>query len=165
MGAAACSSCSCGVARAEALYRRATPCTIRGNRHSQTVPIMSSTSISRKPVKKTLARPLGADIVMRDPKQFWLIEVKPHHASQQSLRKAFHQLVDRVRTSPGAVLYDAVESGVPTYMVDVIAGVMARASMGQPRPAMTPRVGPSSVRSTSCELRLGVMRAPGQPVG
>lgn len=128
MGAAACSSCSCGVARAEALYRRATPCTIRGNRHSQTVPIMSSTSISRKPVKKTLARPLGADIVMRDPKQFWLIEVKPHHASQQSLRKAFHQLVDRVRTSPGVVLYDAVESGVPTYMVDVIAGATGEAA-------------------------------------
>lgn len=103
-------------------------CTIWANRDSQTVPTMSTTSTAHKPIRKASTRSLAADIVIRDPKQFWLIEFKRHNASQQSSRKAFHELVDRVRASPGIVLYDAVESGVPTYMVDVIAGATGEAA-------------------------------------
>lgn len=36
-------------------------------------------------------------------------------------RRTFADLVARVIRSPGVVLFDAVEEGVPTYMVDVIA--------------------------------------------
>jgi putative toxin-antitoxin system antitoxin component (TIGR02293 family) len=103
-------------------------CTIWANIDSQTVPTMSTTSTAHKPIRKASTRSLAADIVIRDPKQFWLIEFKRHNASQQSSRKAFHELVDRVRASPGIVLYDAVESGVPTYMVDVIAGATGEAA-------------------------------------
>ena len=34
----------------------------------------------------------------------------------------FHDLVGRVISSPGVDLFDAVEAGVPTFMVDMIAG-------------------------------------------
>ena len=103
-------------------------CTIWANIDSQTVPTMSTTSTAHKPIRKVSTRSLAADIVIRDPKQFWQIEFKRHNASQQSSRKAFHELVDRVRASPGIVLYDAVEFGVPTYMVDVIAGATGEAA-------------------------------------
>jgi putative toxin-antitoxin system antitoxin component (TIGR02293 family) len=88
---------------------------------------MSTPTAALKPIKKSSARSPAADVVIRDPKQFWSTEFKRHSASQQSSRKAFHQLVDRVRASPGIVLYDAVESGVPTFMVDVIAGATGEA--------------------------------------
>lgn len=65
---------------------------------------------------------------IEDPKQFWFTEFKRRTASPHSSRKAFHQLVARVRASPGVVLYEAVESGVPTYMVDVIAGATGEAA-------------------------------------
>jgi putative toxin-antitoxin system antitoxin component (TIGR02293 family) len=74
------------------------------------------------------AQVLVSDIVIRDPKQFWLIDFKRHKATRQSSRRALHELVDRVRASPGIVLYDAVESGVPTVMVDVIAGATGEAA-------------------------------------
>lgn len=37
-------------------------------------------------------------------------------------RRHFSALVTRVTASPGVTLYDAVEAGVPTAMVDLIAG-------------------------------------------
>ena len=83
---------------------------------------MSIASTAHKPIKPASARSMAPDFAIRDAKQFWLTEYKRHNASQQSSRRAFHELVDRVRASPGLVLYDAVESGVPTYMVDLIAG-------------------------------------------
>jgi putative toxin-antitoxin system antitoxin component (TIGR02293 family) len=89
---------------------------------------MSATSGVHKAVRPASAVSLAKDIVLRDPKQFWLTEFKRHNATQQSSRKAFHALVDRVRASPGVVLYDAVESGVPTYMVDMIAGATGEAA-------------------------------------
>jgi putative toxin-antitoxin system antitoxin component (TIGR02293 family) len=64
----------------------------------------------------------GAKATAYDPKQFWALDVKRQAASPQTWRRAFHVLVDRVMASPGVALYDAVESGVPTYMVDLIAG-------------------------------------------
>jgi putative toxin-antitoxin system antitoxin component (TIGR02293 family) len=68
------------------------------------------------------ARTPGANPLVADPGRFWAIEFKRQAASPQAWRRAFHALVDRVIASPGVVLYDAVESGVPTYMVDLIAG-------------------------------------------
>jgi putative toxin-antitoxin system antitoxin component (TIGR02293 family) len=59
---------------------------------------------------------------LADPGQFWAIEFKRQAASPQTWRRALHRLVDRVIASPGVIVYDAVESGVPTYMVDLIAG-------------------------------------------
>jgi putative toxin-antitoxin system antitoxin component (TIGR02293 family) len=89
---------------------------------------MSVTSAAHKPARKASTGSLVKSIVLRDPKQFWLTDFKRHNATQQSSRKAFHALVDRVRASPGVVLYDAVESGVPTYMVDMIAGATGEAA-------------------------------------
>ena len=77
--------------------------------------------------KAARARLLDAKAVVHDPRQFWAIEFKRQTASPQSWRRAFHVLVDRVIASPGVVLYDAVESGVPTYMVDLIAGATGEA--------------------------------------
>ncbi len=89
---------------------------------------MSTKAVAHKPTRKTALRAHAASTVAQDPKHFWLTEFKQHNASQQSSRKAFHALVDRVRASPGIVLYDAVESGVPTDMVDVIAGATGEAA-------------------------------------
>jgi putative toxin-antitoxin system antitoxin component (TIGR02293 family) len=97
-------------------------------RRSLTADIVTATSAAQKPIRKAATRSLAPDTVIRDPKQFWLIEFKRHNATQQSSRKAFHELVGRVRASPGIVLYDAVESGVPTYLVDVIAGATGEAA-------------------------------------
>ncbi len=69
---------------------------------------------------------LGAKAVLHDPRQFWAVEIKRQAASPQTWRRAFHALIDRVIASPGVVLYDAIESGVPTYMVDLIAGATGR---------------------------------------
>ena len=68
------------------------------------------------------ARVIGAKSAAHDPKQFWAIEFKRRTANPQTWKRALHVLVDRVMASPGVVLYDAVESGVPTFMVDLIAG-------------------------------------------
>ncbi len=69
-----------------------------------------------------------AKAVLDDSKQFWSIEVKRQSASPQAWRRAFHVLVNRVMASPGVVLYNAVEAGVPTYMVDLIAGATGEAA-------------------------------------
>jgi len=43
-------------------------------------------------------------------------------------RPAFDDLVGRVMSSPGVTLFDAVEAGVPTHMVHVIAGATGAAA-------------------------------------
>ena len=45
-----------------------------------------------------------------------------------SSRRAFNDLVERTLSAPSVVLFDAVEAGVPTYMVDVIAGATGQAT-------------------------------------
>jgi putative toxin-antitoxin system antitoxin component (TIGR02293 family) len=82
----------------------------------------SMTVSADKTARVARARSLGAKSVVYDQAQFWAIDFKRRAASPQTWRRAFHVLVDRVIASPGVVLYDAVESGVPTYMVDLIAG-------------------------------------------
>jgi putative toxin-antitoxin system antitoxin component (TIGR02293 family) len=77
--------------------------------------------------KATRTRLRGAAALLNDPTLFWAIEFKRETASPHAWKRAFHILVDRVIESPGVVLYDAVESGVPTYMVDLIAGATGEA--------------------------------------
>lgn len=55
---------------------------------------------------------------------FWDLQAKRSGATAnvKDWRRAFHDLVGRVNASPGVVVYDAVEAGVPTYLVNAIAG-------------------------------------------
>lgn len=62
-----------------------------------------------------------------DPRTFWVVQVKRQNVSVKDWRRAFHDLVGRVMASPGVTLFDAVEAGVPTYMVNVIAGATGEA--------------------------------------
>ena len=55
-------------------------------------------------------------------KTFFVVEARKSNANAQEWRRVFNLLVDRVAASPGTVLFDAVESGVPTHLVNVIAG-------------------------------------------
>lgn len=66
-----------------------------------------------------IAENLAAD---NDPRTFWAVRVSAQNPSAREWRRAFHNLVDRVNLTPGTVLFDAVEAGVPTYLVNVIAG-------------------------------------------
>lgn len=63
----------------------------------------------------------------RAARDFWIISSKGQHAGHRHWRRAFNDLVGRVMSSPGVVLFDAVEAGVPTYLVDVIAGATGQA--------------------------------------
>lgn len=64
----------------------------------------------------------GTKAALRGPARFWAIELERQTASPQAWKRAFHVLVDRVIAAPGVALFDAVEAGAPTYMVDLIAG-------------------------------------------
>lgn len=63
-----------------------------------------------------------------DPRRFWAVQTR-QPASPEGWRRAFHALVDKVNDSPGVVLFDAVEAGVPTGMVNVIAGATGAAAI------------------------------------
>lgn len=53
---------------------------------------------------------------------FWVASrARSSHPSGAASRRTFSDLIARVLRSPGVVLFDAVEEGVPTYMVDLIA--------------------------------------------
>jgi putative toxin-antitoxin system antitoxin component (TIGR02293 family) len=56
-----------------------------------------------------------------------VVQIKRPNASVKEWRRAFHDLVGRVIESPGTTLFDAVEAGVPTYLVNVIAGATGEA--------------------------------------
>jgi putative toxin-antitoxin system antitoxin component (TIGR02293 family) len=75
-----------------------------------------------------MARAATAGEAVRTNKPFWPTDFNRSKASPQSSRKAFREQVERVGASPGIVLFDAVEAGVPTYMVDVIAGATGEAA-------------------------------------
>jgi putative toxin-antitoxin system antitoxin component (TIGR02293 family) len=88
---------------------------------------MSATSSAERGARVARARSFGTKAIVHDPRLFWAIKFKRQTASPQTWRRALHVLVDRVMASPGVVLYDAVESGVPTYLVDLIAGATGEA--------------------------------------
>lgn len=71
--------------------------------------------------------PAGSRVARSDPRTFWVVHVKRQNVSVKDWRRAFHDLVGRVMASPGVTLFDAVEAGVPTYMVNVIAGATGEA--------------------------------------
>lgn len=62
-----------------------------------------------------------------DPRTFWVVHIKRQNATLKDWRRAFDDLVGRVVASPGVTLFDAVEAGVPTYLVNVIAGATGEA--------------------------------------
>ena len=62
-----------------------------------------------------------------DPRTFWSVRSTRPDTSVKEWRRAFHDLVGRVMESPGTTLFDAVEAGVPTYLVNVIAGATGEA--------------------------------------
>lgn len=72
--------------------------------------------------KRSHPSPAGSRVARSDPRTFWGVHVKRQNVSVKDWRRAFHDLVGRVMASPGVTLFDAVEAGVPTYMVNVIAG-------------------------------------------
>lgn len=61
-----------------------------------------------------------------EPQSLFVQPFKKSTASVKECRRIFDQLVDRVIASPGIVLFEAVEAGVPTYLVHVIAGATAQ---------------------------------------
>ena len=60
--------------------------------------------------------------------KFWILSDKQSHVGPRRWQRAFDDLVERVMSSPSVVLFDAVEAGVPTYLVDVIAGATGQAA-------------------------------------
>jgi putative toxin-antitoxin system antitoxin component (TIGR02293 family) len=62
-----------------------------------------------------------------DPRTFWVVQIKRQNAGVKEWRRAFHDLIGRVIESPGVTLFNAVEAGVPTYLVNVIAGATGEA--------------------------------------
>jgi putative toxin-antitoxin system antitoxin component (TIGR02293 family) len=62
-----------------------------------------------------------------DPRTFWVVHIKRQNTTAKDWRRAFDDLVGRVLASPGVTLFDAVEAGVPTYLVNVIAGATGEA--------------------------------------
>src|SRR5438309_5139379 len=74
----------------------------------------------------SLGLPRGRTAVA-DPRTFWVVQIKRQNASAKDWRRAFDDLVGRVIASPGVTLFDAVEAGVPTYLVNVIAGATGEA--------------------------------------
>lgn len=61
-----------------------------------------------------------------EPRSLFVLPFKKSTASVKDCRRIFDQLVNRVISSPGIVLFEAVEAGVPTYLVHLIAGATAQ---------------------------------------
>jgi putative toxin-antitoxin system antitoxin component (TIGR02293 family) len=77
--------------------------------------------------RKTHPGPARGRATVSDPRTFWVVQIKRQNAGVKEWRRAFHDLIGRVIASPGVTLFDAVEAGVPTYLVNVIAGATGEA--------------------------------------
>ncbi len=64
----------------------------------------------------------------RQTRDFWSVPARASLGGAKVSRRAFNELVERVLSSPSVELFDAVEAGVPTYLVDVIAGATGQAA-------------------------------------
>lgn len=71
--------------------------------------------------RKRSPKSAGNLLAGSDPQTFWL-QGKQQHVGAKASRRALHDVVGRVVNSPGVTLFNAVEAGVPTSMVKVIAG-------------------------------------------
>jgi putative toxin-antitoxin system antitoxin component (TIGR02293 family) len=78
--------------------------------------------------RKRHAGPTRSPRAPSDPRTFWVVQIKRQNAGAKEWRRVFHDLVGRVIASPGVTLFDAVEAGVPTYLVNVIAGATGEAA-------------------------------------
>ena len=87
---------------------------------------------ARRPKAISLAR------LQPDSKTFFSFPFKKSNTDVKEWRRVFKLLVDRVIASPITVSYAAVEAGVPTYLVNVIAG-----TMGEPIAAVMDLIGVS----------------------
>ena len=77
--------------------------------------------------RRSRPSPVGSRVARSNPQTFWAMGVKRQNVSVKDWRRTFHDLVSRVMVSTGVTLFDAVEAGVPTYMVNVIAGATGEA--------------------------------------
>ena len=77
--------------------------------------------------RRSHSSPVVGRVARGDPRTFWVVQVKRQNVGVKDWRRAFRDLVGRVMASPGVTLFDAVEAGVPTYMVNVIAGATGEA--------------------------------------
>jgi len=82
---------------------------------------MSTATDLTVPRKKHPGGP-GGPTMASDPRSFWVLDIKRQNPGTKDWRRAFDELVARVNASPGVALFHAVEAGVPTYLVNVIAG-------------------------------------------
>lgn len=64
----------------------------------------------------------------RAARDFWAVPARGSLAGARVSRRAFNDLVERVLNAQSIELFDAVEAGVPTYLVDVIAGATGQAA-------------------------------------
>lgn len=62
------------------------------------------------------------------PPSFWPAPQKARKATAGQQRSTFEALVKEIIASPEVDLYDAIEAGVPTYMVEVIAAATGEAA-------------------------------------
>lgn len=76
---------------------------------------MASTPALRTPAK-------------RASRDFWAVPARGSTTGARASRRAFDDLVERVLGSPGIELFDAVEAGVPAYLVDVIAAATGQSA-------------------------------------
>ena len=86
---------------------------------------MSSAAEDAIVYRKCHPGPAHGRAAVSDPRTFWVVQIKRQNAGVKEWRRAFHDLVGRVIASPGVTLFNAVEAGVPTYLVNVIAGATA----------------------------------------
>ena len=71
---------------------------------------------------RSSARGAALQVREAEPRSFWSVRVNRRSAGEQEWRRVLRDLVDRMTVNPNLFLFDAVEAGVPTWMVDVIAG-------------------------------------------
>lgn len=62
------------------------------------------------------------------PAAFWQLSSGRASDTTQARRRAFRSLVDRVMVAPAPALYDAVEAGVPTQMIEVVADALGESA-------------------------------------
>ena len=77
--------------------------------------------------RKSRSSSVAGRVARGDPRTFWALGAKRQNVSVKDWRRTFHDLVSRVMASPGVILFDALEAGVPTYLVNVIAGATGEA--------------------------------------
>jgi putative toxin-antitoxin system antitoxin component (TIGR02293 family) len=93
----------------------------------------STAALSKPPARQRARPPVGqpalpfgrglvSKLAVAAPKNFWDIAINRKSTSTEVWRRALHTVVVRVMASDDMQLFEAVERGVPTSVVDLIAG-------------------------------------------